>query len=75
MVHTHSELQVLSDMGLTASMRRSLRLVGNEASSQLDVELSQLTSVSFHTNKEHHINIINSVCSVFFLCAGTCVCE
>lgn len=66
MVHTpSSEQQVLSDMGLTASMRRSLRLVGNEASSLLDVELSKLTSVSFHTNKDHDITNIHSERVVF----------
>lgn len=43
-----SKLQELSDMGLTASMRRSLRRVGNGDSSQLDLGLSQSTSLSYN---------------------------
>lgn len=61
-------------MGLTASMRRSLRRVGNWDSSLLDLRLSQSTSVSFVKNPEPCINIISSVC-VVFMCVliGACV--
>lgn len=59
-------------MGLTASIRRSLRLVGNGDSSQLDVELPQSNPLdSFDKNTKHFININISVC-VVFMCVLIC---
>ena len=65
--------QELGDMGLSASMRRSLGRDGNLESSQLDLGLSQ--SMSFDTKTLCCINIISSVCVVRSLGADTlCVC-
>lgn len=56
-------------MGLTASMRRSLRRVGVWDSPRLDLGLSQFTSTSFEkkksTEKKTPMNMINSLCVVF----------
>lgn len=66
--HT-SEMQELNDIGLSASMRQSLRRVGNRDSSELHVMLSQSTSVSFHKNPEH---CLNETFALYVLCL--CVC-
>lgn len=58
-------------MGLTASMRQSLRLVGDGDSSQLDLGLSQSISLSFDKSTERCINMIISVC-VVFMCVLLC---
>lgn len=57
-------------MGLTASMRRSLRRVGVWDSPRLDLGLSQFTSTSFEkkkksTEKKSCMNMMNSLCVVF----------
>lgn len=63
-------MQELTDMGLIASMRQSLRLIGNWDSSELHLRLFQSILLSFDTNPQQCINIVISV----RLCACVCVC-
>lgn len=61
--------QEMGDIGLSASMRRSLGRDGHSESSQLELGLPH--SMSFDTNTLRCINIISSACVVCSLGADT----